>query len=85
MLSIEKLSDLEEEILQRFPEQVTEILTRCNRSNELEDLLKILRMEDLLQETRHFESYKEGKIVVVGGSNVKEYVLLSIAENPGIS
>lgn len=85
MLSIEALSDLEEEILARFPEQITEILTRCNRNNELSSLLKMLQMEDLLEPENRFESYKEGKIVVIGGTKVNENVLLSIAKERGLS
>ena len=41
-------------------------------------------MEDLLEREQEFYSYKEGKIVVVGGTDVKEEVLLSIAKNLGI-
>ena len=41
-------------------------------------------MEDLLKQEQDFYSYKEGKIVVVGGTDVKEEVLLSIAKNLGI-
>jgi len=85
MLSIEALSDLEEEVLNRFPEQITGILSRCNRNGELEKLLKILQMEDLLEPEKRFESYKEGKIVVIGGTKVNENVLLSIAKDLGLS
>ena len=33
-------------------------------------------MEDLLKQEQDFYSYKEGKIVVVGGTNVKEEALV---------
>lgn len=37
-----------------------------------------------MEQEQDFYSYKEGKIVVVGGTDVKEEVLLSIAKNLGI-
>ena len=85
MLSIEALSDLEEKILDRFPDQITEILTRCNRNNELDTLLKMLQMEDLLEPENRIEGYREGKIVVIGGTEVNENVLLGIAKDLGLS
>lgn len=84
MLSIEALGDLEEEVLRRFPDCITEALVNCNRSGELDQLLKLLGMSDLVESEKSFESYKEGKIVVIGGTEVKENVLLSIAKDLGL-
>lgn len=75
VLAIEELSALEDEIMSVLPDRITAILSKLNRSGRLEDLLK---------QEQDFYSYKEGKIVVVGGTDVKEEVLLSIAKNLGI-
>ena len=84
MLSIEELSELEDAIIEIFPEKITQILSRANRSGELDDLLRLLGMSDILGCENQFETYKDGKIVVVGGTEVKEEVLLSIGKQLGI-
>lgn len=82
VLTIEELSELEDEIMSALPNRITAILSKLNRSGRLEELLELLGMEDLHEQD--FYSYKEGKIVVVGGTDVKEEVLLSIAKNLGL-
>lgn len=84
VLTIEELSQLEDEIMSALPENITAILSKLNRSGRLEELLELLDMEDLLGQEQDFYSYKEGKIVVVGGTDVKEEVLLSIAKSLGL-
>lgn len=84
MLSCEALSELEEEIVEILPEKITEILTRANRSGELEELLRIMGLSDLLRSDNHYETYKEGKIVVIGGTKVKKNDLLAIANKLGL-
>lgn len=82
VLAIEELSELEDEIMSALPNRITAILSKLNRSGRLEELLELLGMEELLEQD--FYSYKEGKIVVVGGTDVKEEVLLSIAKTLGL-
>ncbi len=84
MLSIEELSELEDAIMEVLPGKITQILSRANRSGELEELLKLLGLSDLLGGENQFETYKDGKIVVVGGTEVKEEVLASIGKQLGI-
>lgn len=84
VLVIEELSALEDEIMSALPNSITAILSKLNRSGRLEELLELLGMEDLLEQEQDFYSYKEGKIVVVGGTDVKEEVLLSIAKTLGL-
>lgn len=83
MLSIEELSELEDEILQILPEKITEILSKANRNGQIEDLLRILGLSDIIGENT-FETYKEGKIVVIGGTEVKEETLAAIGKQMGI-
>ena len=84
MLSIEELSELEDTIMEVLPDKRTQILSRANRNGELEELLKLLGLSDLLGSEKHFETYKDGKIVVVGGTEVEEAVLTSIGKQLGI-
>ena len=84
MLSIDELADLEEAMLPALKENITQILTRTNRSGELEQLLRLLGMEELLSPADKFDSYKDGKIVVIGGSELKEDILLSIVKQLGL-
>jgi len=84
VLTIEELSELEDNIMKALPEKITAILTKLNRSGRLEELLELLGMEEFLEKEQNFYSYKSGKIVVVGGTEVKEEVLLGIAKKLGI-
>lgn len=84
VLTIEELSTLEDDIMKLLPEKITAILSKLNRNGRLGDLLELLGMEDLLKQEQDFYSYKDGKIVVVGGTDVKEEVLLSIAKKLGL-
>ena len=84
MLGTEQLLELEEELKAELNDRLTEVLTRLNRSGQLDDLLELLDMSELLHPAPVFESYKNGKIVVIGESDVKEKVLLAIAEDLGI-
>jgi hypothetical protein len=84
MLSIEELSDLEDDVMKLLPEKISEILSRANRNGELEDLLQLLGMADLLSADNRFETYKNGKIVVIGGTGIKEEVFVAIGKQLGI-
>lgn len=76
MLSIEELDELLEDIRIRVLE--------ANRRGTLKQLLQDMGMQDILRPTSTFESYREGKIVVIGDSEVKEDMLRSIAGKAGI-
>lgn len=76
VLAIEELSALEDEIMSVLPDRIaTILLSKLNRSGRLEELLELLGMEDLMKQEPDFYSYKDGKIVVVGGTDLKEEVL----------
>ena len=84
MLSPEELVELEDKITRELPERITEILTRTNRSGELEDLLRLLGLSNLLGSESGYKPYKNGKIVVVGASKVKEAELVAVGRQLGI-
>jgi hypothetical protein len=83
-LTIEKMAELEDNIIQVLPDRITEALTLANRSGELDDLLRLLRMTDLLEPEDTLETYRSGKIMVIGESDVKDDVMLAIAKSLGL-
>lgn len=83
-LTIEELSELEDKIIEELPYKITAVLSKLNRSDRLEEFLEKIDMTELLEKKQDFYSYKEGKIVVIGGTKVKEEVLLGIASKLGI-
>ena len=85
MLSIEELSFLQEELMNQLPAKIFEIVTRLNRTGDLEQLLQLLGMQELLGKNQRIESYKDGQIVVIGASNVSETKLAYAAQSLGIS
>ena len=84
MLSIEELSELEDAIMDALSGTITQVLSRVNRSGELEDLLRLLGLSELIEKERKIKTYKDGKIVVVGGSDVTEETLVAIGKQLGI-
>lgn len=84
MLEINELVDLEEAILQELPETLSHILSKANRTGQMDELLDMLEMTHLLQPTVKSETYRDGKIVVIGESEVTEERLLNIAKGLGL-
>lgn len=84
MLSIEELSELEDAIMKELPDKITQILSRANRTGQLDDLLKLLGLSDLIGGGNRFDTYKNGKIVVIGATEIKEEILTAIGKELGI-
>ena len=84
MLSVEELFELEDNIREELDIHLTAALASLNRSGRLEEFLQLLGMEHLLEKETGYEVYKTGKIVVIGQSDVKAEVLLSIAKKLGL-
>ena len=84
MLNVEELFELEDNIKEELDDHLTAALSRMNRSGQLEEFLRLLGMEHLLQKESGYEVYKTGKIVVIGQSDVKAKELLSIANKLGL-
>ena len=59
-------------------------IIEANLGGTLEELLAKMGMSDLLEAEDKYETYTDGKIVVIGDSNVKEEVLRAIAEKAGV-
>ena len=84
MLSTEALFDLHERLLAEFPEHASEMLTRTNRTGDLEQLLDLMGMSYLLECEDEFETLRNGKIVIIGHSKLKEEEILGIAKDLGL-
>ena len=64
---------------------VTAKIYLANRMNELEHLLESWGFQELIKPcTSFYETCKDGKIVVIGNSQVKERDLLGIVKNLGL-
>ena len=84
MLDVEELLELEDNIRQELDDHLPGALSMLNRTGELEIFLKMLGMEHLLQKQSDYQVYTTGKIIVIGQSDVKANVLLSIAKRLGL-
>ena len=84
MLGIEELLELEDSLRIELNDNLTGILTNLNRTDQLEMFLSLVGMEHLLAKDDGYQVYKSGKIVVIGQSDVKAEVLLSIGKKLGI-
>ena len=85
MLDPRELAELEEALKKELDSRWTEILSLLNRSGQLEQFLDLLGLSDLLYPNPGYKPYPTGKIVVIGGSQIKENVLLAIGQSMGIS
>ena len=54
LLSIEELSELEDEIMEELPDKITSILSKLNRSGRLEEFLRLIGLEYLLEQEQDF-------------------------------
>ncbi len=72
------------EELEEIIEKITAKITFANRSENLEKLLSEWGLSELLPQTTAYETIKDGKIVVVGASEVKENVLNGIVKSLGL-
>ena len=84
MLCVEELLELEESLKSELNDNLTSILTKLNRSNQLNTLLQLLGMEHLLNAVPGYQVYKTGKIIVIGQSNAKKNDLLAVAHKLGL-
>lgn len=83
MFGIEELLELEEALREELNDRLEEILTKLNRTGQLKELLALLGMTDLLG-TEGEEVPNDGKIIVIGQSDVTKEKLVAVAKNLGI-
>lgn len=83
MLDINELLELEELIRDNLEERLEEILIKLNQKGQLEDLLRLLGMSELLG-VESEEISRDGKIIVIGQSEVEREKLAAVAKKIGI-
>lgn len=84
-LGIIELERLERDVMEELEDKMLRILTKANAMGNLEELLHVLGLDHLIHtENIELETYKNGKIVVIAGSEVKERDFLAIAKSLGI-
>lgn len=84
MLSVEELFELEELIKPEIEDNLTGILAKLNRMEQLDDFLNLIGLENVLEQESGYQVHKNGKIIVIGQSDVKVDVLRAVARDLGI-
>lgn len=80
MLNIEELKD----IVEKVKDSIEEIITFANRTGNLDELLNNMGLGSLLHKKSAYETEKNGKIVVIGQSEVKKEILEGIIKKLGL-
>ena len=83
MFDVGELLDLEEKLRSILDDRLEEIMMKLNHSGQLEDLFCLLGLQELigLENNAH---PKDGKIIVIGQSDVGEDKLTAVAKSLGI-
>lgn len=84
MLDINELMELEEPIKRVLLDNYEETIIRLNRTGELEELLRLLNLQELIGLERDTTLAQVGKIIVIGKSDVEREKLAAVAKNMGI-
>lgn len=83
-LDIYALGELEEQIRARLAQNLEQILTKLNREEKLEEFLSLIGMKDLLGDDS-IDRPTDGKIIVIGESEIDKDKLLGIAKQLGFT
>ncbi len=86
MLTINELMDLEDNLRAALEDNLTGILTNLNRQEKLGELFSLLGLSSLLNDAAESNGtfLKNGRIVVIGASEVPERHLMGVAKSLGI-
>ena len=72
------------ELLENIFDELNRRITYANRMDTLAELLEELGMQQMMPSSNVFETPKNGKIVVIGQSEIKEDMMRAIAKKLGI-
>lgn len=72
---------LDSDALEEIFDAINAKVTLANRSGNLEELLASWGIADLLRNDSTYETDKRGKIVVIGGTEIKENILCGIVKS----
>ena len=84
MLDMGELLKLEEVLRKIIDERLEAVLTKLNRTGELGDFLKLFDAQELLGEKKTNALSRDGKIIVIGSSEVEREKLSAVAKTLGI-
>ena len=73
-----------EELIKTIEDELEKQILLANRSGELEKLLDKLGFGDMIKQESVYETQKNGKIVVIGASEVKLSVIQGIVKSLGL-
>ena len=82
-LNHEELQTLVENVQSLLPDRLFRAFAKANTTDELQELLRLLDMDELI-ETEYFFSYQDGIILVIGESNVRKDNLIGIIKDIGL-
>ncbi len=80
MMDQYELAEIEEVVKAKIDNSLEEILSRLNRTEQLEGFLEMLGLHELTGNSKTFYS-NDGKIVVIGQAEISEEVLRAVAKN----
>lgn len=84
MLGAEDLLKLEDNLKIEFSNNLTFMLTTLNRTGKLHDFLDLLNLTNLIQ-SDYYPRHKNGKIVIIGSSQIKQKDIYGIIKEYNIS
>lgn len=84
MLDTEELLELEDNLKTEFSNNLTFILTSLNRNEKLYEFLDLINLTNLIQSDSYLH-HKNGKIVILGDSQIKQKDIYGIIREYNIS
>ena len=81
---VDVLSEIEESLKSIFDDDLLQIISMLNRKDQLEEFLELIGHQELLPGKNAFQATKEGKIIVVGYSDVKKSNLEGVVKELGL-
>ena len=81
---VDILSEIEEDLDKIFDDDLLKILSMLNRKNQLDDFLEMIGHQELIPRKKVFQATKQGSIIVVGYSEVKQKHLEGVIKELGL-
>ena len=85
MLDVYELMNLEDELRQELEDNMGHILSRLNREDKIKELLDLLGLSNILHINSGYKVQTNGKIIIIGKSEIAANIILAIAERFGIN
>ena len=82
---VDILSEIEESLEKIFDDELLGIISMLNRKNQLEKFLEMIGHQDLIPGKKAFQATKEGTIIVIGHSDVKQKHLEGVVKELGLN